>query len=40
MKDRRRGTEYVRALLAGGAQDPDVLAAAAALGVRRPPMRR
>jgi hypothetical protein len=40
MKDRRRGPDYVKALLAQGIQDPDLVAAAASLGVRRVPVRR
>jgi predicted Zn-dependent protease len=35
MKDRRRASEYVRALLASGIQDPDLVAAAVSLGFRR-----
>jgi hypothetical protein len=34
-KDKRRAGEYVRALLASGIQDPDLVAAAVSLGFRR-----
>ena len=35
MKDRKRGTDYVRALLSAGSNNPDAVAAALALGLRR-----
>ncbi|MDP9001682.1 MAG: hypothetical protein M3O46_16405 [Myxococcota bacterium] len=35
MKDRRRGTEYVRDVLHAGNLDPDLVAAAVSLGLRR-----
>lgn len=35
MKDRRRGVEYVKDVLAAGAADPDLVAAALSLGLRK-----
>jgi hypothetical protein len=35
MKDRRRGTDYVREVLATGSLHPDLVAAALALGLHR-----
>ena len=35
MKDRRRGVEYVKDVLAGGAANPDLVAAALSLGLRK-----
>ena len=34
MKDRRRGADYVKELLAGGATNPDVIEAAKAFGMK------
>jgi len=35
MKDKKRGTDYIKALLASGIQDPDLVAAAASLGIKK-----
>jgi hypothetical protein len=35
MKDKRRGAEYVRGVLAAGTLHPDLVAAAVALGFRK-----